>query len=286
MRPQTISACLVICNEEQIIGRCLESIQGVVDEIVVVHDGPCRDASLDICRRYTDKIFVRSQVGIAEPHRVFSMEQATGEWVLWIDADESLTPELQNQLRVLVERPGVDMYCLLWPYSDGRRDLTLGLDHPYRSCLARRSKVRYYAVPQEGLRSSGVVRKAPLTIRHRPRYDNYTWKQFFTKWQPRNRITAEWVWRRPEEIPAFGDLSDADKDAILAGYRRRPLTMGLLRAFQTLAWHLWKGMWRVGAAGLRVAVLTALNAAAIRWWIFRLRPAGAHDAAPLEGGAR
>ena len=42
----TISACLVVHNEEKLIGRCLESIKNLVDEIIVVHDGPCQDKTL------------------------------------------------------------------------------------------------------------------------------------------------------------------------------------------------------------------------------------------------
>jgi glycosyltransferase involved in cell wall biosynthesis len=277
---------MVIRNEEPIIERCLKSLHQVVDEIVIVHDGPCTDGSLEICRRHTDKIFVRPWVGIAEPHRVFSMEQATGDWILWIDADETLTGELRSRLRDLVEQPEADLYCFLWPYTDGEKDISLGLDHPYRSCLARRAKVRFYSVPQEPLRSSGRVVRVPLLVRHRPPYDNYTWRRFRDKWQPRNRITAEWVWRAPEEIPAFGDISAEEKISVLDGYRRQPLAAGLRLAAQTLAWHLWKGMWRKGGAGFRVALLTALNAAAIRWWIFRLRPSGDRPAMPLAGNAQ
>jgi glycosyltransferase involved in cell wall biosynthesis len=272
---QTISACLVIANEEPLIGRCLESLRGAVDEIVVVHDGPCRDRSLEICRRYTDRIFIRPAVGIAEPHRVFAMEQAAGDWVLWIDADEELTAGLRRRLPELVERRDADLYCFLWPYTDGRRDLTAGLLHPWRSCLARRSEVRFLSIPQEPLRSSGKVVRVPLVVRHRPPYDNYTWRRFLDKWQPRNRMTAGWVWRPLEEIPAFGRFTEAEKRALVERYRRRPLWSAARACLHTFAWHMGKGMWRLGPAGFRIAALTALNAAAIRWWIHRLRPPAA-----------
>lgn len=44
----SISACLVVRNEEAVIERCLESLAGVVDEIVLVHDGECEDRTLEI----------------------------------------------------------------------------------------------------------------------------------------------------------------------------------------------------------------------------------------------
>ena len=80
-----ISACLVIANEAAVLERCLSSLQGVTDEIVLVHDGPCVDESLDIASRFGAKVFVANKIGEAEPHRPFSYEQATGEWVLQIE---------------------------------------------------------------------------------------------------------------------------------------------------------------------------------------------------------
>ena len=50
--PGTISACVVAHNEEAVIERCLASLDGVVDEIIFVHDGECRDRSLEIAERH------------------------------------------------------------------------------------------------------------------------------------------------------------------------------------------------------------------------------------------
>src|ERR1700739_188285 len=98
MKKAPVSAYMVIFNEEKVIERALKSIYQVVDEIVVVYDGPCRDNSLKICQKFGAKIFVRKHSGEAEPHRPFSFEKAKNNWILQLDADEYLSPALQKNL--------------------------------------------------------------------------------------------------------------------------------------------------------------------------------------------
>ena len=98
---------VVVHNEEAVIARCLESLDGVVDEVIVVHDGPCSDATLDIARGRGCRIFEGPRVGHAEYHRPFAYEQARCEWVLNVDGDEFLSEALRERLRQLAAREGV-----------------------------------------------------------------------------------------------------------------------------------------------------------------------------------
>ena len=82
-------------NEEQNIRRCLESIKWC-DEIVVVDSGST-DETLSICREYTDRIFERNWPGFVEQKR-FALTQCVHEWVLNVDADEEVSPELRDEL--------------------------------------------------------------------------------------------------------------------------------------------------------------------------------------------
>ena len=74
----------------------------MVDEIVLVHDGECEDRTLEIAGRYGCRVFVRPLVGHAEVATVFAYEQAQGEWILTLDADEYLSEPLRQKLRTLV----------------------------------------------------------------------------------------------------------------------------------------------------------------------------------------
>lgn len=95
-----VSACIITYNEEQNIRRCLESVKWA-DEIVVV-DSKSTDKTVDICREYTDKIILRDFPGHIE-QKNFALDQAMHNWVFCIDADEEITPHLQDEIKNVFE---------------------------------------------------------------------------------------------------------------------------------------------------------------------------------------
>ena len=90
-----ISACIITFNEEQNIRRCLESVKWC-DEIVVL-DSYSQDSTIDICREYTDKIFQHEWMGYVG-QRNLVRKKASCDWVLYLDADEEISPELQEEI--------------------------------------------------------------------------------------------------------------------------------------------------------------------------------------------
>ncbi|MBN8568531.1 MAG: glycosyltransferase family 2 protein [Ignavibacteria bacterium] len=80
-----ISSVIICKNEERNIEACLKSIQWV-DEIIVV-DAESTDRTIEIAKKYTDKVFVRKWIGFAD-QRKFGLEQCSSEWILPMDADE------------------------------------------------------------------------------------------------------------------------------------------------------------------------------------------------------
>jgi glycosyltransferase involved in cell wall biosynthesis len=87
-----ISACIISFNEEDKIEDCLRSLQSVVDEIIVV-DSLSTDRTKDIAARYTDKIFDQKFLGHVEQKNL-AVSKASHDWILSLDCDERLTPEL------------------------------------------------------------------------------------------------------------------------------------------------------------------------------------------------
>jgi glycosyltransferase involved in cell wall biosynthesis len=83
----TVSVALIVKNEERTLGRCLDSVQGAVDEIVVVDTGS-EDATKALARRYTDHIQDFAWCQDFAAARQFAFDQATGDWVMWLDADD------------------------------------------------------------------------------------------------------------------------------------------------------------------------------------------------------
>ena len=88
----TLSACLIVRNEAHCLARCLDSLQGLVSEIIVVDTGST-DGTVDIARKYTDKIFHYAWNDHFAEARNFGLAQATGDWILIIDADEVIPQE-------------------------------------------------------------------------------------------------------------------------------------------------------------------------------------------------
>ena len=184
-----ISACVAVRNEEKVIKRCLESIRDVVDEIIIAHDGECSDNTIEICKKYTDKIFIRQFLGYAEPYRIFCLQKAEGPWILQIDADEFLSEGLKRELKSLTLKNDFDGYKFLWPVWDGRVYLTKYW--PYKLCFYKKDKVSYLANIHSVPEVNGHIGKIKLILEHRPLYNNFSWDVIKKKWLKWARIHAQ-----------------------------------------------------------------------------------------------
>jgi len=91
-----ISAAIITHNEARNIERCLNSLIGVADEIIVV-DSHSTDSTVDICRRYSAQVSSRSFDGYG-PQRQYAAGLTHGSYVLSIDADEILTDDLRRNI--------------------------------------------------------------------------------------------------------------------------------------------------------------------------------------------
>ena len=105
-----LSVVVNTLNEEKALEDCLKSVEGVADEIVVV-DQMSDDSTVEIARRFTDRVFACERTGVVEPAREFAIQQASNEWVLILDADERLSPALAAGLKQVIANPkGVDVF--------------------------------------------------------------------------------------------------------------------------------------------------------------------------------
>lgn len=114
----TLSVAVITLNEEANLARTLASVQ-FADEIIVVDSGST-DRTPEIATAFNAKFFHEPWRGFAA-QKNFAIERCSGTWVLSLDADEALTPELQTEMRVLLSRkPAADAYLL------PRRNVFLG----------------------------------------------------------------------------------------------------------------------------------------------------------------
>ncbi len=96
----SISAVINTWNEERNIKRCIDSLAGWVDEIVVV-DMSSEDSTREIARKLGASVFTHLPTGFVEPARNFAIEKASHEWILIVDADEVIPEKLADKLKNL-----------------------------------------------------------------------------------------------------------------------------------------------------------------------------------------
>ena len=97
-----ISAVLIALNEEKRLEAALKSLLGIASEIVVV-DGGSTDGTVRLAKRYTDKVFERTWTNFAD-QKNFANAKATRPWILSLDADERVSPELREEILALKGR--------------------------------------------------------------------------------------------------------------------------------------------------------------------------------------
>jgi len=103
-----ISVVIITFNEEKNLGRCLESIRSVADEVVVI-DSSSTDSTVAIAQEYGARVIDHPFAGYGQ-QKNFAVGQANHNWVLSLDADEALTPELAKNILSLKDGPQYDVY--------------------------------------------------------------------------------------------------------------------------------------------------------------------------------
>jgi hypothetical protein len=179
-------SCTVVCqNEEAQIAQCLETVRWC-NEIVVV-DGGSTDRTVEIARRFTDRVIVNRWPGY-RAQKQFALDAARGDWVLNVDADERVPPELIAEIERALARaaPGVDgfavprLVCYLghWWYRGGwypRRVLR----------LVRRERARWGGIdPHERAEVYGRVVSLHWPILH------YTYANVSDHLRSMNKLTT------------------------------------------------------------------------------------------------
>lgn len=257
----SISCCIVCFNEEANIRRCLESVKWC-DEIVIV-DSFSTDRTLQICQEYTPKVTQRVWPGYVEQKR-FALSQASYEWVLNVDADEEVSPELQQDILRVLERndPAVDgFYIPRLVYYLGRW-WRRGWYPSSRLRLFRKTKVRWGGVnPHEKVLLRGQADRLPGNLYH------YTYDNITDHLRTINGLT---------DIAAH-ELALRGKQASVVDILFRPL-------WRFLRFYLLSGCIRDGRAGFFVSVTSAfytfLKYAKLREHNTLSQPNGQHRRTP------
>ena len=101
-----VSVYVLTTNNHRTIERCLRSLSWA-QELVVI-DSFSQDGTFDICKRYTDKLFQRTWTGHRDQYQ-YAADLTTQDWIMFVDADEEIPPELAEEIRKELNGKGKDL---------------------------------------------------------------------------------------------------------------------------------------------------------------------------------
>lgn len=163
----TISLCMIVKNEEDVLARCLNSLKNIVDEIIIVDTGST-DNTKEIAKKFTNKIFDFEWVDDFSRARNYSFSKATMDYILWLDADDIVLVEDALKIMELKQYfdPTVDIVMMKYNVGfDTTGNVTFSF---FRERLSRRSNnYKWFEPVHEYLEISGKIINVDICITHK-----------------------------------------------------------------------------------------------------------------------
>jgi tetratricopeptide (TPR) repeat protein len=144
-RPATgmkLSLCMIVRDEEEMLPRCLAAAAPAVDEIVIVDTGS-RDRTIEIAGSFGARVIEREWTGSFSDARNVSFEHATGDWLLYLDADEVLVGEDVDRLRALTGRTWREAFYLVETSYTGEAGDGTAMTHNALRIFRNRAQYRF-----------------------------------------------------------------------------------------------------------------------------------------------
>ena len=163
----SISLCMIVKNEEDVIGRCLECVKDVVDEIIVVDTGST-DSTIEIVKKYTNKVYHFNWVDDFSKARNYAFSKASKDYIMWLDADDVIFETDLANLKQLKNNLDTSVDMVMMKYNvafDEYDNPTLSY---YRERLVSRKKNYQWISPiHEVIPPSGNIIYSDIAISHK-----------------------------------------------------------------------------------------------------------------------
>ena len=170
-----LTVTIITYNEEKNIGRCLDAIRGLTDEILVV-DSFSTDNTVGICESYGCQIIQRKFTGFSD-QKQFAVDQAKNDWILILDADEVVSDELKKEIALILHQDripfsGYEICFALFYMGRIMHHSGVGNEHKVR-IFNRKYGAFEFAVVHEKLKMTGPVGRVKGKIIHNSYADLY-----------------------------------------------------------------------------------------------------------------
>lgn len=176
----TISVCMIVKDEEKVLGRCLDSLRDLAEEIIIIDTGST-DATKQIAARYTDKIYDYQWIHDFSVARNYSFSKATMEYIYAADADEVLDEENRQRFLLLKQSLLPEIEIVQMKYANQLAyNTTYNFDVEYRPKLYKRLRSFQWVEPvHESVALTPVIYDSDIIILHMP-ISNHAVRDFQT----------------------------------------------------------------------------------------------------------
>lgn len=163
----TVSLCMIVKNEEKVLGRCLKSIKEAVDEIVIVDTGSS-DRTKEIAAAYTDKIYDHEWKNDFADARNAALAKGTKQYLMWLDADDVMTDAEVRKFQELKERMTGQEDIVMMKYAAGFDEEGNPAFEYYRERLMKNTgKFWFEGAVHEAVTPAGRILYEEITVEHR-----------------------------------------------------------------------------------------------------------------------
>lgn len=165
----TVSVCMIVKNEEAVLARCLDSLQGLYEELIIVDTGSV-DRTREIAARYTDKLYEFAWTGSFSDARNFSFSKASCEYIYAADADEVMDEENRRKFLLLKEALLPEVEIVQMYYGNQLSQTSIyNFDRELRPKLYKRQREFIWQEPiHEAVRLEPVIFDSDIVITHLP----------------------------------------------------------------------------------------------------------------------
>ena len=164
----TFSLCMIVKNEAQVLARCLDSVADIMDEIIIVDTGST-DATKEIAKRYTAKVYDFPWVDDFSLARNFAFEKAGCDYIYSADADEVLDEKNREALKNLKSVMMHEVEIVTMWYTESGVQTVLNAKRERRPKLYKRLRKFVWVDPiHETVRTDPVVFDSDIEIKHMP----------------------------------------------------------------------------------------------------------------------
>lgn len=163
----TVSLCMIVRDEEAVLGRCLDSVRGIADEIIIVDTGS-KDQTKEIAQHYTNKIYDFPWEDNFAKARNESFSKATQDYILWLDADDVLEEKDRQAFFCLKEELDPQTDVVMMPYHVAFNEKGEPVfSYERERLLRRKSGFRWEGAVHEAITPRGNILHSSIAITHR-----------------------------------------------------------------------------------------------------------------------